>query len=67
MNDASQDPKDVGAHLGLRCGKCGHREFKVIYTRRAPGQTIVRRRECLRCGTRLTTKERIVCGRSVVK
>ena len=43
--------------LGLECRKCGCRHFLVIYTRRAFGGRIVRRRECRHCGKRMTTLE----------
>lgn len=43
---------------GLRCGQCGSRKFAVIYTRAARNKTLIRRRECRNCGTRLTTWER---------
>ena len=45
------------ATRGLVCGTCGHPRLKVVYTRRAPGGRIVRRRECKRCGQRMTTWE----------
>jgi transcriptional regulator NrdR family protein len=45
---------------GLRCRKCAGGWFRVIYTRRAPKNTIMRRRECRVCKTRVTTRERIV-------
>ena len=44
---------------GLRCPKCGCGHFRVIYTRRAWGGRIVRRRECRNCGRRITTTEHI--------
>jgi transcriptional repressor NrdR len=43
--------------IGLRCWRCGHNQFRVIYTRRRLDE-LWRRRECLRCGTRFTTYER---------
>jgi len=43
---------------GLECRACGCKHFRVIYTRRASGGRIVRRRECRHCGKRLTTWER---------
>jgi transcriptional regulator NrdR family protein len=42
---------------GLCCTKCGHHRFRVIYTRAAPGQRLVRRRECRNCRERITTWE----------
>jgi transcriptional regulator NrdR family protein len=47
-------------HMGLQCRKCGGRRFRVIYTRAARDAKIVRRRECTRCGERVTTWERAV-------
>ncbi len=59
MNDmANSDQK----HYGLTCRKCGHRHFRVIYTRAAHGAKIVRRRACCHCGTRITTWERKIGG-----
>ena len=51
---------DVKGNRGIVCRSCGGGEFKVIYTRASWGERIVRRRECLRCGQRLTTWERPV-------
>lgn len=45
---------------GLRCFNCGCQAFRVIYTRRARGEKLVRRRECRDCGQRLTTWERAI-------
>ena len=47
-------------HVGLACRKCGHRRFDVVYTRPARDNKIVRRRECRKCGTRMTTWERTI-------
>jgi transcriptional regulator NrdR family protein len=41
------------------CPKCGHRRFRVVYTR-TKGSRIVRRRACLRCAARITTWEHII-------
>ena len=49
---ASAEPR------GIVCPKCGCAHFRVIYTRRSRGGTIVRRRECRHCGRRVTTHER---------
>lgn len=43
---------------GLVCPKCGCGHFRVIYTRRAYGGIIRRRRECRHCERRITTWER---------
>ena len=42
---------------GLECRKCGCKHFRVIYTRPAWGNRIVRRCECRHCARRLTTWE----------
>jgi transcriptional regulator NrdR family protein len=57
MSDHSQSPADDPFAPGLRCWRCGHDQFRVIYTRRRL-TGLQRRRECLRCGTRFTTCER---------
>jgi transcriptional repressor NrdR len=44
----------------VRCPYCGHHELKVVDSRDSEiGEAIRRRRECLRCGQRFTTYERI--------
>lgn len=44
----------------MRCPKCGSVDDKVIDTRQSKDGTVVkRRRECLQCGHRFTTYERI--------
>ena len=44
----------------MRCLFCGHTESKVIDSRATDeGATIRRRRECLECGKRFTTYEKI--------
>lgn len=44
----------------MRCPLCSHDESKVIDSRSAEeGSSIRRRRECLRCGHRFTTYERL--------
>lgn len=42
----------------MRCPKCGSEDSKVIESRDA-GSAVRRRRECLDCGNRFTTYERI--------
>jgi len=44
---------------GLVCRSCGCGHFRVLYTRRAWGGRILRRRECRHCGRRITTYERL--------
>ena len=51
-----QDVK-VKPTKGLVCRVCGGQSFRVIYTRRADGGRLMRRRECKRCGRRFTTWE----------
>ena len=44
----------------MRCPSCGYPESKVVDSRSADeGASIRRRRECLECGTRFTTYERL--------
>ncbi len=44
----------------MRCPFCGHLESKVVDSRASKeGDSIRRRRECLKCGRRCTTYERI--------
>ena len=44
----------------MRCPFCGHLEDKVVDSRAGKvGDTIRRRRECMKCGRRFTTYERI--------
>ena len=44
----------------MRCPFCGHVEDKVVDSREAKiGDTIRRRRECVKCNRRFTTYERI--------
>ena len=50
---SSQPPADVG----LVCRWCGCKHFYVIYTRRALGGKLIRRRECRNCEKRVTTVE----------
>ena len=47
-------------HRGLRCRHCGCNRFRVVYTRRAWGGKLVRRRECRQCRQRVSTCERII-------
>ncbi len=42
---------------GLECPGCGCAHFRVLYTRRALGGRLLRRRECRHCGRRVTTYE----------
>ncbi len=44
----------------MKCPSCGYEESKVIDSRSAEdGEAIRRRRECLECGVRFTTYERM--------
>ena len=44
----------------MRCPSCGYQESKVVDSRSADdGASIRRRRECLQCGKRFTTYERV--------
>ncbi len=45
----------------MRCPKCGHTEDKVVDSRSAANESIIRRRRmCLECGYRFTTYEEII-------
>lgn len=44
----------------MRCPSCGYTESKVVDSRPSEDGTVIRRRrECLSCGTRFTTYERL--------
>ncbi len=44
----------------MKCPFCGHQEDKVVDSREGrEGDVIRRRRECLKCGKRFTTYERV--------
>jgi transcriptional regulator NrdR family protein len=60
VQESSKQP----SHAGLRCWNCGGQQFREIYTRAAAAGKIVRRRACRGCGTRITTWERMIGGRS---
>ena len=48
----------IGGHM--RCPVCGHPESKVVDSRPSDEfNSIRRRRECLKCGNRFTTYERL--------
>jgi len=56
MDDHTQ-AKETEEKRGIECPRCGCRHFRVLYTRRAWGSRILRRRECRHCGRRITTYE----------
>lgn len=61
MKDHSSKPVEKAEEQrGLVCPRCGCEHFRVIYTRRALGGRVVRRRECRHCGRRATTAEHVV-------
>ncbi len=51
----------------MKCPFCGSTETKVINSRPTSQGTIRRRRECLQCGRRFTTLERVVAPLRVIK
>ncbi len=52
----------------MKCPKCGSLHDKVIDTRQSKDATVIRRRrECLNCGTRFTTYERLEEEKIIVK
>jgi transcriptional regulator NrdR family protein len=59
MSDSDQIQADSGDDIGLRCWHCGNKELRVVYTRPRSGGTVLRRRECLGCGQRFSTWERM--------
>jgi transcriptional regulator NrdR family protein len=62
MHESTTPPAGPEAHVGFRCRRCGHQQFRVIYTRPAAGGIVIRRRACRHCGTRISTKEREIGG-----
>ena len=44
---------------GIACPHCGCRHLPVLYTRRVPGKSIMRVRECRNCGKRVRTREEV--------
>lgn len=58
--NASTNANAGEGRRGLACPKCGQQRFAVVYTRRAFGAKLVRRRRCLDCGRRITTWERAI-------
>jgi len=56
--EEKQKGREASDQKGLVCRHCGCRHFRVIYTRRALGGRLVRRRECRYCGKRMTTWEK---------
>ena len=55
--DKADGTKERNGSRGIACPGCGCRHFRVLYTRRAPGGRLMRRRECRHCGRRVTTYE----------
>jgi len=43
----------------MQCTHCDYPSTSVVYTRHDDDHIIKRRRECLRCGKRFTTQEKI--------
>jgi len=57
MMESTKRPATEDAPRGLVCRACGCRHFRVLYTRRAWGGRLLRRRTCRHCGRRITTYE----------
>ena len=55
--DKADKTEDRNVNRGIACPACGCRHFRVLYTRRALGARLLRRRECRHCGRRVTTYE----------
>jgi transcriptional regulator NrdR family protein len=51
--------KQPATQRGLECPDCGCAHFRVLYTRRAWGGRLLRRRACRHCGRRVTTHEKV--------
>jgi len=52
----------------MKCPKCGSLHDKVVDTRQSKDATVIRRRrECLECGNRFTTYERLEEEKIIVK
>ena len=58
--DEHTQSKDIQEKRGIECPRCGCRHFRVLYTRRACGGRLLRRRECRHCERRITTYEKSV-------
>lgn len=56
MGTPGEDRKPASKR-GLACRDCGCAHFRVLYTRRALGGRLLRRRVCRHCGRRVTTYE----------
>ena len=56
MGTPNEDRKPA-SNRGVACRDCGCVHFRVLYTRRALGGRLLRRRECRHCGRRVTTYE----------
>lgn len=61
LNPFGWSHRRILAHnQGMRCPFCGHLEDKVVDSRESrEGDAIRRRRECLKCGRRFTSYERL--------
>src|SRR5439155_23467881 len=59
-NAADRRCRDRAGESGVKCPYCGHLGDKVVASRESKeGEVIRRRRECLDCGKRFTSYERI--------
>ena len=55
--DKADKRSEQNESRGIACPGCSCRHFRVLYTRRALGGRLLRRRECRHCGRRMTTYE----------
>ena len=55
--DKADKRSEQNESRGIACPGCSCRHFRVLYTRRALGGRLLRRRECRHCGRRVTTYE----------
>lgn len=54
-----ENKKSRNNDRGLRCRKCGCQKLRVVYTRGALKERLVRSRKCHDCGERIMTYERM--------
>ena len=55
--DTADKSSEQNESRGIACPGCGCGHIRVLYTRRALGGRLLRRRECRHCGRRVTTYE----------
>lgn len=43
----------------MQCKHCAYPDTRVVYTKHDPNSVTQRRRECVKCGLRFTTHEKV--------